>query len=367
MSLLRTPLYETHKALGAKMVPYAGWEMPVEYPSGLRQEHMATRQNIGIFDVSHMGEIAVEGEDSIPFLQKLLTNDATKCAEKQAQYHLMLNEQGGVIDDLIIYCIEKDKNYLLVVNAANKDKDWAWIEKQAQGFKNLKVEDVSSKWAQVAVQGPKAADLVKEFFLESGEIKKFRFETLTYKGASWLVSRTGYTGEDGFELYGDPSQVVELWNELCEKGKAYNLLPCGLGSRNSLRIEAALPLYGNEFMETLLPLGVGMDWAIKFKKAEDFIGKAALLSAKEEGKDATQLVGLKTSEKMVPREGYRVLSFDKEQIGHVTSGTYSPLLDQPIALAMIRKDYDLSQGCVVEVRQKHMSVNIVDLPFTKKA
>ena len=366
MSLLRTPLYEVHKSMGAKMVPYAGWEMPVEYPHGLRQEHMATRNNIGLFDVSHMGEIVVSGANSVAFLQKLLTNDASKCVEKQAQYHLMLNEQGGVIDDLIIYCIEKDKNYLLVVNASNKDKDWAWIEKQAQGFSDLQVADVSSKWAQIAVQGPKAVELVIQFFPEASGIKKFRFEQKDYKGGTWLVARTGYTGEDGFELYGDPSQAAGMWTELCEKGKDFGILPCGLGSRNSLRIEAALPLYGNEFSETTLPLGVGMDWAIKFKKAEDFIGKSALVGAKEQGKDDFQIIGLKTSEKMVPRDGYRVLSFDKEQIGHVTSGTYSPYLDQPIALAFVRKNYDLSQGCLVEVRQKLIAVEVVDLPFVKK-
>lgn len=365
--LLKTPLNEVHKQMGGKMVPYAGWEMPVEYPHGLRKEHAATRQNIGLFDVSHMGEITVTGSDSTAFLQKLLTNDVSKCAVGQAQYNLMLNEQGGVIDDLIIYCFEKDQNYLLVVNASNKDKDWAWIKKQAQNFKNLKVEDVSSQWAQIAVQGPKAVELVSTFFAKASEIKKFRFAELEYKNSSWIVARTGYTGEDGFEIYGAPDQAASVWQELCEKGQAYGLLPCGLGARNSLRIEAALPLYGNEFSETTLPFGVGMDWAIKLKKAEDFFGKKALLSAKEEGKDNYTLVGLKTTEKMVPRDGYRVLSFDKEQIGHVTSGTYSPLLDHPVALGLIRKDYDLSKGALVEVRQKLVEVQIVDLPFVKKA
>lgn len=371
MSLLRTPLFQTHKDLGAKMVPYAGWEMPVEYPQGLREEHMATRKNIGLFDVSHMGEISVQGTQSVAFLQKILTNDVSKCVPQQAQYHLMLNENGGVIDDLIIYCIEKDKNYLLVVNAANKDKDWAFIQEQAKAFSDLKVSDDSAQWAQVAVQGPKAVELMSEFFPESKALKKFRFAQweASQIGGQWLVARTGYTGEDGFEVYGSPEKINDLWKALCEQGEKYGLLPCGLGARNSLRIEAALPLYGNEFSETNMPFGVGMDWAIKLQKAEDFIGKKALLSAKEAGKDNYTIVGLKTSEKMVPRDGYRVLSFDKEQIGHVTSGTYSPFLEQPIALAMIQKGYDTKSNktCLVEVRQKLMEVEFVELPFIARA
>lgn len=362
--LLKTPLFETHKALGGKMVPYAGWEMPVEYAgAGLRAEHKATREAIGLFDVSHMGEILVEGANSLAFLQSLLTNNVDKCAQGQAQYNMLLNENGGVIDDLIVYTLEKDKKYLLVVNASNKDKDWVWIEEKAKAFTDLHVEDQSASWAQIAVQGPKALDLVSKFFESAKEIKKFRFAELDYKDQKCLVSRTGYTGEDGFEIYGSLEIVPQLWNECLKKGKAYDLQPCGLGARNTLRIEAGFPLYGNEFKEEEQPWGLGMDWAIKMNKAEDFVGRSALVKGREQGKDAYTLIGLKTTDKAIPRDGYRVLSFDKEHIGHVTSGTFSPSLEVPIAMALVHKDYDLSKGCLIEIRQRLVETEVLKLPF----
>lgn len=366
--LLKTPLFEEHKSLGGKMVPFAGWEMPVEYASGgLRAEHKATRTAIGLFDVSHMGEISVKGSDSLGFLQKILSNDVSKCKEGQAQYSILFNEQGGVLDDLIVYCIKKDESYLLVVNASNKDKDWAWIQKQCEGYADLKLADESANWGQVAVQGPKACELIADIFPGSSEIKKFRFEFLDHLGQSWLVSRTGYTGEDGFEIYGPAEHTGTMWNELLKMGERYGIKPCGLGARNTLRIEAGLPLYGNEFLEDRQPWGVGMDWAIKLQKSPEFLGQAALVDGKNQGTDSHVLVGFKALDKAVPREGYRVLSFDKEHIGHVTSGTLSPSLEIPIAMALIHKDYDLSKGFLVEIRQRCVETEVLALPFIQKA
>lgn len=361
----KTPLNETHRSIGGKMVDFAGWDMPVEY-SGLRLEHEATRTDVGLFDVSHMGEIIVEGANALSFLQKLLTNDVSKCAINQAQYNLMLNEKGGVIDDLIIYRWDEQK-YLLVVNASNKDKDYAWISSVAKSFSDLSVEDVSDEWSQIAVQGPKAVQLVNDLFPESTDIKKFRFKFLKWNNSEWLVARTGYTGEDGFEIYGPNDKAVAMWKELSDKGADYNVIPCGLGARNTLRIEAGLPLYGNEIVDERLPLNIGMNWAIKTEKESEFIGQKPLKQAIAAETEDTQrhLVGLVSLEKAVPRDGYRVLSFDKTQIGTVTSGTYSPSLNQPVAMALIDKSYT-NEVCLIEVRKNLVEAKIVAMPFVKK-
>jgi aminomethyltransferase len=361
----KTPLNEIHRKLGGKMVDFAGWDMPVEY-SGLRAEHIATRNDVGLFDVSHMGEVMVEGEDALAFLQKLLTNDVSKCALLQAQYNMMLNEAGGVIDDLIIYRIG-DEKFLLVVNASNKDKDFLWISKVAKEFSKLSVKDVSAEWAQIAVQGPKAVSLVQDLFPESANIKKFRFQFLNWKGAEWMVARTGYTGEDGFEIYGPVNKAVELWDTLMAQGQGYGILPCALGARNTLRIEAGLPLYGNEINDSTLPLNIGMNWAIKTEKSESFFGQKPLQAAIQGENEAAnkRLVGLISLEKAIPRDGYRVLSFDKMQIGAVTSGTYSPSLNQPIAMALVDKSYS-NETCLIEVRKNLVEAKIVNLPFVKK-
>lgn len=370
---LKTALNETHRKLGGKMVDFAGWDMPVEY-SGLRVEHMTTRNDVGLFDVSHMGEILIEGSSTLAFLQKLLTNDLSKCAVMQAQYNMMLNEKGGVIDDLIVYRLE-DQKYLLVVNASNKDKDFAWVQKVAQDFisldpKGLRVEDQSAKWAQLAVQGPKALGLVARLFPESADIKKFRFKFLEWQGANWLVARTGYTGEDGFEIYGPMNMAEKLWSEITALGAPLGLLPCGLGARNTLRIEAGLPLYGNEINDSQLPLNIGMNWALKVDKAEPFFGqeplKVAMAAVSAQPVDTSKkLVGLISLEKAIPRDGYRVLSFDKTQIGAVTSGTYSPSLNRPIAIAQVETSYS-NETCLIEVRKNLVEAKIVNLPFVKK-
>lgn len=367
--LEKTVLNAEHRKLGGKMVNFAGWDMPVEY-SGLRLEHMATRNSAGLFDVSHMGEVMVEGPDSLAFLQKLLTNDVSKCAVHQAQYNMMLKENGGVVDDLIIYRLAEEK-FLLVVNASNKNKDVSWIESIAKDFKNVLVEDQSSLWSQIAIQGPKAIEITAQIFPECVDIKKFRFKQINWAGQSWIVARTGYTGEDGFEVYGSingaSNQVPQLWNEFLKLGQTQGLLPCGLGARNTLRIEAGLPLYGNEINESQLPLNIGMNWVLKVDKEIEFLGQKPLkdVMRSQTGENSKHLVGLLSMEKAIPRDGYRVLSFDKTQIGAVTSGTYSPSLNQPVAMAVIDKSYN-NETCLIEVRRNLVEAKIVNLPFVKK-
>lgn len=362
---LKTPLNEVHRNLNGKMVDFAGWDMPVEY-SGLRLEHTATREKAGLFDVSHMGEIKVDGKKSLDFLQNLLSNDISKCAIGQAQYNLMLNESGGVVDDLIVYRMGESE-FLLVVNASNKDKDYKWIKDFSDSFEDVLVQDESSNWSQIAIQGPNAVKIAATLFPEVEQIKKFRFKKLKWNNLDWLVSRTGYTGEDGFEIYGPNQGAQILWSELLAKGQTEGLIPCGLGARNTLRIEAGLPLYGNELLASSMPLNIGMNWAIKVKKNYNFMGKEALVKSKglEEGSSGLKLVGLISLEKAIPRDGYRVLSFDKTQIGTVTSGTYSPSLDQPIAMALVDKFY-ANDKCLIEVRKNLVEAKIVNLPFVEK-
>ncbi len=372
-AILKTALNETHRKLGGKMVDFAGWDMPVEY-SGLRLEHIATRTHVGLFDVSHMGEVFIEGSHAMPFLQGLLTNDVSKCEIFQAQYNMMLNEKGGVIDDLIVYRLE-EKKFLLVVNASNKNKDFELMQKVAKDFltkgslnsSHLILEDQSSAWSQLAVQGPKALPLMAKIFPECTEIKKFRFKILKWQNLDWLVARTGYTGEDGFEVYGPNGSVESLWQEITTLGVGFGLLPCGLGARNTLRIEAGLPLYGNEINDSQLPLNIGMNWALKTTKKEAFMGQQPLATALENltEENAKKLVGLISLEKAIPRDGYRVLSFDKTQIGLVTSGTYSPSLNRPIAMALVDTSYT-NETCLIEVRKNFVEAKIVNLPFVKK-
>ena len=318
--LKRTPLYEEHLKLGAKITPFAGWEMPLSY-KGIIQEHQTVRFACGIFDIGHMGVLDIEGVPGMDFLKFVTTNDTSLLAEGECQYSLLCNDQGGVIDDILVYRL-KD-GFRLVVNASNTDAVLAHFEKQAGLFEGVKINhrtDIS----MLSVQGPQA----KKYFPE--------IEDLPHNhGTLWrgvFVSRTGYTGEDGFELFAQKDQALKFWRDFIKAG----ISPCGLGARDTLRLEAGLPLYGHEYNLNISPLEAGYSWAVKFNKA-NFIGKSALLKKKAAGLPQ-KLVGLKFSEKAIPREGFEVWAGD-QIIGKVTSGTFSPTLQVPIALAYLKSDF----------------------------
>lgn len=363
--LKKTPLYPVYQELGAKTIDFGGWDLPVQF-SSIKEEHYATRQAAGLFDVSHMGEISVEGNGSTAFLQRLLTNDLSKLAVNRAQYNLMCYENGGTVDDLLVYKQGEEK-YLLVVNAANTEKDFEWIKKHAPN--EVSVENKSEKYFQLAIQGPRAEQILQRLTPEPlSEISFFRFKDrikLSGLENEVLISRTGYTGEDGFEVYGNPSDAVTLWKKLLEVGSEDGLLPVGLGARDTLRFEATLPLYGQEISSDITPIEAGLGFAVKTNKEEDFIGKSVLKEQKENGPNR-RLVGLEMIEKGIPRHGYLV--FDgEEEIGFVTTGTQSPTLEKNIGLALVPVSY-AEEGRVVEVqvRKRKLKAKVISTPFYKR-
>ena len=294
---LKTPLYEAHVRAGGKMVPFAGYLLPVQYQTGVIKEHMAVRQAAGLFDVSHMGEILCEGPDALANLQRLLTNSFVNLTDGQARYSPMCNERGGTVDDLIVYK-RSDNHYLIVVNAANKDKDYQWMLDHQSG--DVIFRDVSEGYAQLALQGPKAMKILGKLAREESIPKKYYHAVFDGEvaGIPCIVSRTGYTGEDGVELYLDSAQAEEMWEALLEAGKEEGLIPCGLGARDTLRMEAAMPLYGHEMDEEVTPLEAGLGFAVKMAK-EDFIGKKAMEEAGEPGR---KRVGLQVTGRGIIRE-----------------------------------------------------------------
>ena len=331
MSLKHTPLYEEHLKLGAKLVPFAGWEMPVSYPAGIIAEHLAIRSKVGIFDIGHMGVIDLSGKDTLPFIQYVATNDASLLVENECQYSILCNETGGTIDDILVYHLPD--RYRLVVNASNTEKVLMHLNEQAKKFNGISIEH-RSDLAMQSLQGPQAKSIVPEL------IGLKHNHCAEWKGL--LTSRTGYTGEDGFEFFVPREKAVEVWRSFIEQ----KIPPCGLGARDTLRLEAGLPLYGHEYNQNISPLEAGYSWAVKFNKP-DFIGKGALLKHQIERK----LVGLKLTEKSVPREGYLVKA-DGKVVGTITSGTYSPTLKVPVALAYLQKEY-AQPGKSVEVEIRH--------------
>ncbi len=354
METKKTIFYDEHVKHKGKMVPFAGWSLPVEYAShGLKVEHKATRSDVGLFDVSHMGEIRILGEGALVEIQNLLTQDFSKLKAGKAKYSLMLNDEGGVVDDLIVYCIEENKNYLLCVNASNIDKDLSWIQKNVT---KCEVIHESDKWAQVAIQGPKAMEKLIAQFPELFELKRFSWYELKKYGSKVMVARTGYTGEDGVEIFMTHDVALEIWNQILPMG-----MLCGLGARNTLRIEAGYPLYGQELGEDMNPLEAGLGWTIKLDKP-DFIGKASLIKKNKE----FELIAITTDEKLIPREKYIILNKDKKEIGHVTSGTLSPTLDKPIAMALVKvSEVGLGGELWVRARGREMKFMRQALPFYK--
>lgn len=357
----KTTLYDTHVKYGGKIVPFAGYLLPVQYGTGVIAEHMAVRTACGLFDVSHMGEILCEGEKALKNLNHLLANDFTNMYDGQARYSPMCNEDGGVVDDLIVYKI-RDYHYFIVVNASNKDKDFAWMkEHQLDG---AVFTDISDQVGQIALQGPRAKEILSKVVKEEYIPVKYYscIPQGEIGGMTCLVSKTGYTGEDGYELYMSAEHAPAVWELLMEAGKDEGLIPCGLGARDTLRLEASMPLYGHEMDDTITPLETGLGFAVKMKK-EEFIGKCAL---EDKGEPAVQRVGLKVTGRGIIREQAAVYA-DGQEIGRTTSGTHAPFLGYPVAMALVDKKYAMA-GNVVEadVRGRRVAAEIVPLPFYKK-
>ena len=362
--LKRTPLFEVYKEYGGKTVDFGGWELPVQF-SSIKEEHEAVRTKAGLFDVSHMGEIEVKGPESLDYLQKMMTNDVSKLKNGGAQYTAMCYETGGTVDDLLIYKLE-DEHYLLVVNASNIEKDFDWMQDHLEG--NVTIENLSEGMAQLALQGPLAEGVLQKLAKghELSTIGFFKFsEEVDLNGKKALVSRTGYTGEDGFEIYCDSKDAVSLWNEILEAGKEEGVIPCGLGARDTLRFEANLALYGQELSSEISPLEAGIGFAVKLNKEADFIGKEALKQQKENGLPR-KLVGIEMIDRGIPRHGYPVYKGDT-QIGEVTTGTQSPTLKKNIGLALIdAKETELGNDVEVEIRGKRLKAAVSATPFYKR-
>ncbi|MFD0827610.1 glycine cleavage system aminomethyltransferase GcvT [Neobacillus sp. M.A.Huq-85] len=362
--LKRTPLFETYKQYGGKTIDFGGWELPVQF-SSIKEEHEAVRTKAGLFDVSHMGEVEVKGPDSLSYLQKMMTNDVSKLKDGGAQYTAMCYENGGTVDDLLVYKME-DNHYLLVVNASNIEKDYKWLEDHLEGDVTLK--NLSEQTAQLAIQGPLAEKVLQKLVKESdlSQIGFFKFQQeVKINGKTALVSRTGYTGEDGFEIYCKSDDAVDLWNAILEAGKEEGVLPCGLGARDTLRFESVLPLYGQELSPEISPLEAGIGFAVKLNKEADFIGKEALKEQKETGLPR-KTVGIEMIDRGIPRHGYSVYK-GEELIGEVTTGTQSPTLKKNIGLALIPTQYAELDGEVeVEIRGKRLKAKVIPTPFYKK-
>ena len=358
----KTPMYENHRKLGGKIIDFGGWELPVQY-EGIIKEHKQTRETAGLFDVSHMGEITVKGKDAEQFIQNLVTNNIAAAVDGQIVYSPMCYPDGGVVDDLLVYRMGAE-DYLLVVNAANTDKDFAWILDNLRG--DVLIRNVSDEYAQLAIQGPKAESILQKLVDQPlGEIKFYHFSgNAKVAGTSAILSRTGYTGEDGFEIYVAAGKAPEIWDKLLEAGRDEGIVPVGLGARDTLRFEVALPLYGNEISKDITPLEAGLGFFVKLDK-ENFIGKDALKKQKEEGLKR-KLVGFEMSEPGVPRSHYEVYASGLK-IGFVTSGSYAPSLQKNLGLALVDIAY-AAEGTELDIliRNKQIRAKVVPKPFYSK-
>lgn len=361
--LKRTPLFDVYENHGAKTIDFGGWDLPVQF-SGIKQEHETVRKKAGLFDVSHMGEIEVSGQDSQAFLQRMMTNDISKLKDGGAMYTAMCYENGGTVDDLLVYK-KKEDEYLLVVNAANIDKDFDWLSSNLS--EKVKVKNASEQIAQLALQGPMSEKILQKLVdIDLSEIKFFKFkENVNVNGVAAIVSRTGYTGEDGFELYCQEADAQKLWSAILEAGKEFGVEPIGLGARDTLRFEANLALYGQELTKDITPIEAGIGFAVKVDKEVDFFGKDVLKKQKEEG-PSRKLVGIEMLDKGIPRTDYEVFVND-ERIGHVTTGTQSPTLKKNIGLALLQSKYsELGTEVEVEIRGKRKKAIVVSTPFYKR-
>lgn len=364
MDAKKTPLYEEHIKLGGNVVDYAGWFLPVEY-KGLVPEHQAVRNAVGLFDVSHMGEITVKGKDALAFVDYLVSNDVTTLVDNQIIYTHFCNPEGGVVDDLLVYRFG-DEDFYLVVNASNTDKDFKWILENKGDF-NVELENISDSVGEIAIQGPLAQRVLQKLTdFDLAEIKFFFLQRdISVAGVNCMVSRTGYTGEDGFEIYTDNEGVVKVWNAILEAGKEEGIMPCGLGCRDTLRFEASLPLYGHEFDDTISPLEAGFKYFVKLDKKSDFIGKEALNKQWSEGLKR-KLVGFEMVDRGIAREGYEIYK-DGDKIGHVTTGYMSPTLGKIIGNALVKPEFtELGTELDIKIRNKFAKAKVISKKFLNK-
>ncbi|MGQ9743280.1 MAG: glycine cleavage system aminomethyltransferase GcvT [Candidatus Bathycorpusculaceae bacterium] len=361
----KTQLYEVHQKT-AKMIVFAGFEMPLWY-KGVIPEHLAVRNSVGVFDISHMGRITIMGADSERFLNYVITNDVSKLLPNSAQYSVMCNEKGGIIDDFVFYRLEKEK-FMFVSNAANREKDYNWLVKNAKGF-DVHIEEISDNVAMLAVQGPNAERTLQKISPDNlSMIERFKCAPSRLANVDVLLSRTGYTGEDGFEVFiwnttlSNPNNAVKVWNTILDAGKPFGIEPCGLGARDTLRLEAGMCLYGNDINEGTTPLEAALGFVVKLQK-DNFIGKEALLKQKNEGIKRKR-VGVRMIEQGIPRPNFEIYNSNGEKIGYITSGTFSPLLKCGIGMAYIQIS-QAQEGNIlnVKIRDKLSKAQVVPLPF----
>jgi glycine cleavage system T protein (aminomethyltransferase) len=364
--LKQTPLNAIHRQLGGRMVDFGGWDMPVQYPAGTIGEHLRTRTHAGLFDVSHMGEIDVKGADAIAFINRLTSNDVTKLVDGQAQYSALTTPHGTVIDDLLVYRLAAD-HLLLVINASTTEKDWEWIRSHHSG-ESVELNNVSADYCQLALQGPDAQSILAKLTdVPLSEIKYYHFTHGSVDGVAGIVSRTGYTGEDGFEVYAPAARAEQLWNKILDAGETgtpTGVLPCGLAARNTLRLEAGMALYGNDIDETTTLLEANLGWICKLDKG-DFIGRESLARQKEEG-IKRKLVGFEVTDRGIARDHQEVV-VNGDRVGHVTSGSPAPFLKKNIGLAYVPVEYaGIGQQIQIDVRGRLVGAQIVKTPFYKR-
>ncbi|MBR1630629.1 MAG: glycine cleavage system aminomethyltransferase GcvT [Paludibacteraceae bacterium] len=353
-----TPFTDIHIQLGAKMADFAGYNMPIEYPTGISREHQIVREGVGVFDVSHMGEFWVKGDKAIDYLQHITTNDVNKLTPGKAQYTCFPNGKGGIVDDLIIYQYSTTK-FMLVVNAANIEKDWAWcVDHNTYG---VTLENASDRMAQLAVQGPKATEMLQKLtYLDLSTIPYYSFREWSFAGCQPVIlSNTGYTGAGGFELYFDPKDAITIWNALFEVGKEYGLAPIGLGARDSLRLEKGFCLYGHDIDDTTSPIEAGLGWITKFADGKDFIDRDLLWKQKTEGV-SRKLVRFELQERGIPRQGYEICTAEGAIIGHVTSGIMLPTTKVGIGMGYVQKAYAAPDTSIyIKIRDKLLHAKTV--------
>jgi aminomethyltransferase len=366
LELKKTPLNDSHRQLGGRMVEFGGWDMPVQYPAGTVSEHLRTRKHAGLFDVSHMGEIDVRGPDAISFVNRLVSNDASKLVDGQAQYSALTTPEGTVIDDLLVYRFAED-HLLLVVNAGTTDKDWDWTSSHHE-TENVQLRNASAEFCQIALQGPDALSILQQITtVPLDEIKYYHFTEDKVDDVPAIISRTGYTGEDGFEVYAAADKAEHLWNKILEVGKygeEYGVMPCGLAARNTLRLEAGMCLYDHEIDETTTLLEANLGWICKLNKGE-FIGRERLQKQKEEG-IKRKLIGFEVIDRGIARDGQDVL-IDGQRVGQVTSGSPAPFLKKNIGMAYVPVEFaNEGRAIAIDVRGRMVRAQIVPLPFYKR-